>query len=427
MAEQIVLIQPEGGADAVSLNAAFGLVGASTTDQWKLRYNSATSDTTNATNSTTLGVGGTVQVEVAEAFKPDGVFEAGANLTVASGVALTNSQTCTVVDLEITFDGTANSYLILDGSMSGKTATFKRCLLRKISTSFSTAIIGANNGTWNFYNCGVDVDSSGAAVNVNGIQKFSSATYNCYNTTVLKNSAASQAGSGFHTCNVQNCIGVNDGGGTNGDGAFTSCTAIGGGYNLQTYNVAAPGTTEWHNITGATLLKTVTAGSVDLRAKDYGTMASYIGTDASGTIGDSLTLENNTRLSGWADAMVGASYQYPAAPTVDATPAPNASYTVGDSYSVDHAATGTGTLTFDGPMAGALPSGTTLTGATGVVAGTLDTAEAVAYTLRVTDAWGQTGTREFTTTINAPASTAPVAGFEAGSGPLGNGLRGMEL
>ena len=144
----------------------------------------------------------------------------------------------------------------------------------------------------------------------------------------------------------------------------------------------------------------VSVSTPDLHCISRAKMDDYAGNDMSATAG-SLDCDNQTVALGGDGWFMGADYVYPAAPTVDATPAPNASYIVGDAYNVDHAFTGTGTGTWD-LSAGAVPSGcAAIVSGTGVVAGTLTTAEAVSYTARVTDAWSQTGTRVFTTTIAA--------------------------
>lgn len=405
MAAQFRTIKPSGSGspDAVSCNAFMLLVAAATntTDQWEGQYQDTTTDTTASSSAgITLGSGGSVQVTVRAAERGNGVKGAGAKL-LYSGASIafgTGAAAGTVSDLEIGSTGTG-SYII--GNASGAGWTFNRCFTWAQNSGSGTARIGISQGAWKFYNSVLAVNTTATTGNFNGIQNFSGTVSNlkCYNFTTILTLKSGNSGAGFVSCEVQNCMGGN-GDGHASNGYFATCTAIGNGYNLQTYNSAAPGANEWHNIQLSTLLASVTAGSEQPLWSSYATMINYAGADASGTIGNSLSFENNTRLSTW---YIGASYKYPAAPTWT-TSATLPTAEVGAAYSTNIVASGTGTLTItknSGSYGGGL-SFVDNGNSTGTISGTPNSATDGDPNMRVTDAWGQYADRAFTLPIIDP-------------------------
>ena len=94
-----------------------------------------------------------------------------------------------------------------------------------------------------------------------------------------------------------------------------------------------------------------------------------------------------------------------AAITVNPATLPNA--TVGTAYSQTVSATGgTGSYTFSVSV-GSLPAGLSLNAATGAITGTPTTAATCNFTITATDGLGATGSRAYSTTINAAVAVSP--------------------
>ncbi len=66
---------------------------------------------------------------------------------------------------------------------------------------------------------------------------------------------------------------------------------------------------------------------------------------------------------------------------------------------------GSGTGYVYSVLSGALPTGTSLTGATGVISGTASAAGTFSFTIGVTDSLGQTGSQAFEIIIAAPSAS----------------------
>lgn len=187
-------------------------------------------------------------------------------------------------------------------------------------------------------------------------------------------------------------------------------------YALRTDDTAAVGTVGNTSID----IPVFSAGMIDV-AGTGGTLTHEFVAESGGTV----TANGAGGSGGW--YILEEVTAFPDAPTVDAAPAPAASYTVGASFNYTAAATGAPGGTWD-TSAGTVPSGTARVGTTGEIDGEVDTPETASWTDRYTDLYGQTGTRARSTEIvSAPAANTVLAGFEVGSSPLGMGLKGMEL
>lgn len=398
------------GGDATSLSGAEALI-SDNSSAWILDYQEALNDTTDSTINASMAGGGSISVTVAAAYRHGGVFGAGARRTSNTnvGINIATASVVTVSDLEISSSGTSHVNTIYCGT-SGATGIFKRCLIRRShdNAGSNQMIIAGGPATLKFWNCFLiqRLPASNKAItnnyNAGDVTEF----LNC--TGISFNAGGSYSimnATGTGTCRAANTL-IFDGSASGHAAWGAGTTAVGNGYNGSD-DTSSPGTTAYDSLVIADTIVSGTSGSEDLHFLTRAVQTTYAGADLSATIGDSLDVERHTRAGGW---YAGADEVLPAAPTVDAAPAPDASYLVGAAYSVDHAATGTGTLTFS-TTGGAVPSGTSLTGATGVVAGTLTTPEAVSYQLTVTDAWSQTGNRTFTSTINAALHGTP-GGYE---------------
>lgn len=391
---------------AITSNAAVG-------DPWIGTIN----DSSTYTGALTINVSNTNnaphKIKAGASFGHGGAFATGGQISVSAGNAVA------IATNHITLEGFAISTSVVNAAMifisgaSTESVYLNNLMCRHTattgSTSYAVYVFSYKASATITINGGCYVTRSAHTAG-NGLV-FASAAYNVALTNVSALNMGSSAKTIFvgalATLTAINCAAYNNASATNSGFGYTlqsgsdrNCTDDGGG------NV---GTNPQSTTDGSTFFVSQTSGSEDLH-KLATLVNTLLGTNA---LAASVDIDGQTRIAGKCD--IGADMLYPAAPTVDATPAPNATYTVSDSFSVDHAATGTGTLTFD-ISAGAVPSGTSITGATGVVAGTLTTPELVDYTVRVTDAWAQTGTRQFTSEVVAlsggDGSNGPGHGFD---------------
>lgn len=387
----IQYIQSSGG-DATSLNAAALLVSTATNTDWILRYNEAMEDNTGCTINRTLGAGSTLTIDVADAYKHRGRFGVGARLVYNSGSAdqaiLVGGQPFTMKDLEIRYTGSAtgNGYTLANSGPQN-TKHFHRLLMKADTNGAGTARVGIGAaGVWNFYNCALITDMSAhSSKDCNGFQMFSG-TINCYSCTSIIQLATSRTGHAFVSCNVANCIAGR--GGAPAGSAYSSCAAIGDGYNLSTDNTAV-GTYNYQNVTLSDILRNMTAGSEDIRLKDRNPGTNYSGADLSGTIGDGMGIE---AFDGFerTDHLIGCSYP-PNSPVITTTTLPSGetgveyTETIEGDYDIETEFT---------LQSGTLPDGLTLE-THGTLHGTPTVADTFNFTVRATDAYGQHDDQSF--------------------------------
>ena len=126
-------------------------------------------------------------------------------------------------------------------------------------------------------------------------------------------------------------------------------------------------------------------------------------TDTGLAAGVQYTYTAQTSLGQWVKASASVSATTTGSLSVVTTPPPAA--TTGNTYSHSLSASGGAAPYTWSVTSGALPTGLSLTSA-GVISGTPTTAGTVSFTVRVTDALGQTATAPLTITTAAPAATA---------------------
>lgn len=159
---------------------------------------------------------------------------------------------------------------------------------------------------------------------------------------------------------------------------------------------------------------TATGGSGTLTYSASGLPAGLT-MSGSGTISGTATAPGDFSVTVTASDSAGqtASQAYPLKvfPAPALAPAALPDGTVGTAYSATASATGGKAPVTLSQSGGTLPSGLTFNAATGVLAGTPDTAGAAAFTLQARDANGATGTQSYTVTVSAALSlTANVPG-----------------
>lgn len=394
MAVLTKVIKADGTGDYTSPVNWEAAITSNATDQWI----GDIQDTTSYTGNLTFNVSDTNVMDhilqANAAYSHGGAFATGGRMTTSSGHAITAQTRMTIRNMAITT--TAGS----GGIIATKHVTITGCMFRIHAGGYGVYLNGPPAGGTTTLSNNCVAAASNYGYYADGGNAY---TFNTYGNSMRSGGGYTMtvAASGVNvTWNCYDNIALN----AIAQAIFAQAGTINADYNAVTSGASSAnkGAHGW-TVTTA-ILTSVTAGSENFTLTD-----AFDTRVADNTLVGTNGCNGVARVTG--HVQCGAMQILPAAPTVDATPAPNASYTVGDAYSVDHAFTGTGTGTWD-VSAGAVPSGTSIAGATGIVSGTLTTAQAVSYTARVTDGWGQTGTRQFTTTINAVV--VPSVG-----GPLG--------